>query len=506
MKNKIIFWLNADFTIFAVAREIQKKYNADFFAIVDITNKPKEFFTNQKLIEFKKTWFYHDEINPNKKPDLEYLKTFEEKYKINLWVLAFNERLFYNFNAYYQFSLDQVLSILEQECKLFENILDEIQPNFLIMFNTMSHYDHLFYEICKRKSVTPLILNDARLGRRWTVSNVPDNFDFLPDSFHGNTNLKTFEELQSLREKFDMYTTVTDMENNFLKSKTKMIMAAIKFLLLNDNSHRKTHYTYFGRTKLKVLFNSLKYYFIEPYRLHFINKNFLHKIDDEQFIYFAFPAEPERTVLLAAPFYTNHLDIVFSIVKSLPIGYKLYIKEHPAMNSRGWRKTSYYKQLLKLPNVKLIHPHIKSEDVIKKSSLVIAISGTSGFEAAFFNKPSIVFTDTNYSVLSNVIRLKSIEDLPEAIRISLTKKVNPLELGEYVETIIANTCEFDLYSFKSDFSNEFYYRSFLVDVPISEEDIKLFLDSHHDMIEPVADEFLKKLNINKENSDKILNN
>ena len=76
MKDKIIFWLNADFTIFAVAREIQKKYNADFYAIVDITDKPKEFFINQKLIEFKKTWFYHDNINPNKKPDLEYLKSF----------------------------------------------------------------------------------------------------------------------------------------------------------------------------------------------------------------------------------------------------------------------------------------------------------------------------------------------------------------------------------------------------------------------------------------------
>jgi len=494
MKDKIIFWLNPDFTIFAIANELQKKFDSDFYAIIDITNKPKEFFINQKLIEFKKTWFYHDNINPNKKPDLEYLKYFEKKYKINLWIFAYNERLFYNYNEFYQFSTDQVLSILEQECKLFESVIDEINPTFLIMFNTMFHYDHLFYEICKQKSVIPLILNDARLGRRWTVSSIPDNFDFLPDSFQENTNLKTFEELQSLREKYDMYTTVTDMENDFLKSKTKMLMAAIRFLFFNDNNHRKTHYTYFGRTKLKVLFHSLKYYFIEPYRLYFINKNFLHKIDNEQFIYFALPAEPERTVLLAAPFYSNHLDMISSIVKSLPIGYKLYVKEHPAMNSRGWRKTSYYKQLMKLPNVKLVHPDVKSEDVIKKSSLVIAVSNTSGFEAAFFNKPSIVFADTNYSVLSNVLRLKSMEDLPEAIRISLTKKVNPLEFGEYLETILANTCEFDLYSFTNDFSNQFYYKSFLVDVPIPEEDLKLFLDSHHDMIEPVVDEFLKKLN------------
>lgn len=494
MKNKIIFWLNADFTIFSIAKEIQKKYDADFYAIVDITDKPKEFFIHQKLIEFKKTWFYHDNIDPEKKPDLEYLRSFEEKYKINLWLLAYNERLFYNFNEYYRFSLGQILSILEQECKLFESIIDENQPNFLIMFNTMLHYEQLFYEICKRKSVIPLILNDTRLGRRWTVSSIPDNVDFLPNSFKGKTNLKTFDQLQSLRESFDMYKTVTDMESKFLKSKSKMMMAAIKFLLFNDFAHRKTHYSYFGRTKLKVLFKSLKYYFIEPYRWNFMNKNFIHKIDDEKFIYFALPAEPERTVLLAAPFYTNQLEVVTSIVKSLPIGYKLYVKEHPAMNSRGWRKISYYKQLMKIPNVKLVHPHVKSEDVIKKSSLVIAISGTAGFEASFFNKPSIVFTDTNYTVLSNITRLKSIEELPNAIRDSLKKQVNPLELGEYVETILANTCEFDFYNFKNDFSTQFYYRSFLVDVPISEMAIQSFLDKHHDMITPVADEFLKKLN------------
>ncbi len=502
MKNKIIFWLNADFTIFAIARELQKKYDGDFYAIIDITNKPKEFFINQKLVKFKKTWFFHDNINPNKKPDLEYLKSFEEKYKINLWILAYNERLFYNFNEYYQFSLDQVLSILEQECRLFESMIDEVRPSFLIMFNTMSHYDHLFYEICKRKSVTPLILNDARLGRRWTVSSIPDNFDFLPDSFEGKTEFKTLEQLQSLREKFDMYKTVNDMESKFLKSKTKMLFAAIKFLFFNDNAHIKTHFPYFGRTKIKVLLKSLKYYLIEPYRLHFINKNFLHKIPNEKFIYFALPAEPERTVLLAAPFYTNQLDVVSNIVKSLPFGYKLYVKEHPAMNSRGWRKISYYKQLIKMPNVKLVHPQVKSEDIIKKSSLVIAISGTAGFEASFFNKPSIVFTDTNYSILSNVIRLKSVEELPEAIRISLTKKINHLELGEYVDTILANTCEFDMYSYKSDFSNQFYYRSFLVDVPILEEDLKLFLDNHNNMINSVVDEFLKKLNTIKEKSTK----
>lgn len=498
MKDKIIFWLNADFTIFAVAREIQKKYNADFYAIVDITDKPKEFFINQKLIEFKKTWFYHDNINPNKKPDLEYLKSFEEKYKINLWVLAYNERLFYNYNEFYQFSEDEILSILEQECKLFESIIDEVKPNFLIMFMTMSHYDHLFYEICKKNSVIPLILNDTRLAKRFCITSIPNNIDFIPEHFTGKTNLTNLEQINQIREKYDVFKLVLDYESNFLKSKLKMIMAALKFLLLNKNTNKKSHYTYFGRSKLKVFFTHLKYTLIEPIRLNFINKNFLTVIQDEKVILFGLPVMPERTILLSAPFYTNLFELIESIVKSLPIGYKLYVKEHPAMNSRGWNKISFYKQLMRLPNVKLLHPNTKSVDLMKKSSLIIVITGTLGFEALCHNKPSITFADTDYSMLSCVTRIKSMEELPLAISTSLTKQVNPLELGEYIETILANSFEFDVHSFRNIFASKFYYQAFLVDVHISEEDLKSFLDEHHDMISSVSDEFLKKLNTIKE--------
>lgn len=493
MKNKVVFWLNADFTIFAVAREIQKKYDADLYAIIDITDKPKDFFINQKLIEFKKIWFYHDHIKPSKNPDLEFLSSFEQKYKINLWQLAYNDRFFYNYNEFYNFSDQEVLSIIEQECRLFENIIDEIKPNFLIMFMTMSHHDHLFYELCKQRSITPLILNDTRLGRRWCVTSIPNNVDFIPVNFTGKTNISNFEQINKIREQYDVFKTILNYESNFLKSKTKMIVAAIKFLFLQNNTNTKSHYTYFGRTKLKVLLTHLKYVIIEPIRLNFIKKNFLDKIQDEKTILFGLPASPERTILLAAPFYTNHLEIIESIVKSLPIGYKLYVKEHPAMNSRGWRKISFYKKLMKLPNVKLVHPNTKSIDLIKNSSLVIVITGTLGFEAACQNKPSIVFGDTDYSMLSCVTRVNSLENLPFVIRNSLTKNVNPIEIGEYIEIVSANSAETDLLSFRNLFATRFYHKSFLVDVSIDELDVKSFLDEYHNMIEPIANEFLKKI-------------
>ena len=121
MSKKILFWFGSDFTHYCLAYYLQKSLNAEFYSVVDITNKPKTFFKDQKLIDFKKTWFYHDHISPkNKSPDLEYLKKIESKYDLNLWKLIMNERIFYNFYNFHNFSYDEVLSIVEQSCKLFE--------------------------------------------------------------------------------------------------------------------------------------------------------------------------------------------------------------------------------------------------------------------------------------------------------------------------------------------------------------------------------------------------
>ena len=50
MKNKILFWLDSDFLDFVLAYYLQEKTNADFYAIIAITNKTKNFFKTQKLV------------------------------------------------------------------------------------------------------------------------------------------------------------------------------------------------------------------------------------------------------------------------------------------------------------------------------------------------------------------------------------------------------------------------------------------------------------------------
>ena len=86
--KKIIFWESGGFLTFLIANSLQKKIDSEFYAVFDITDRKKPFYQNQKLVDFKKIWFFHDYIaKPRKKADIEYLNSFEEKYKnINPWL------------------------------------------------------------------------------------------------------------------------------------------------------------------------------------------------------------------------------------------------------------------------------------------------------------------------------------------------------------------------------------------------------------------------------------
>ena len=391
MSSKIIFWINDDLSGLGLPKILQEKYNFDMFGIFDVTDKPKKFLKKQKLINFSKIWFFHDHIyKTNQKPDKEFLKLIEEKYKVDLRLLASNERFFNKFNQFYKFSSDEILLILEQECKLFEKILDEVKPDFLITGITTLHYNHLFYKICQARGVKILMLRQSYLRGKYIIA----SRTYLIDDakYNEKYNFGSLQEFQNHMKKYDAGTDLVIVKNKFLNSKTKYFQAILKYLFTN-NSNLKTHFTYYGRTKFAVLRITLINEIKKKFRKYFINKNLIRNIENKKsFIYFPLHLEPERSTLISAPLFTNQIEVITNIAKSLPNGYNLYVKEHPVMSIRGWHSIFYYKQIMSLPNVILIHPSVKSEYIIKRSSLVISISSTSALEAGYYNKPSITLS------------------------------------------------------------------------------------------------------------------
>jgi len=244
-----------------------------------------------------------------------------------------------------------------------------------------------------------------------------------PIKTESKSNGKTFEELQIYLKKYDSVKQISKTKKKYKVSSLIKFKKFIKIILVYGGKKYQNQFQRCGMTRRKTLYMMPILYLKRSYSKYFTNKNFKRKIDSEKpFIYFPLHSEPERALSIASPFYTNQIEVITQIAKSLPVEYQLLVKEHPIMEVKGVRSVSDYKELMKLPNVQLMHTSIKQEEFYKKCALVISIGGTSAFECGFYGKPSIVFAETLFSNLSFVYKLQSPEELPNAIRSSLQKK------------------------------------------------------------------------------------
>ncbi|MDE2589939.1 MAG: hypothetical protein KGL95_09790, partial [Patescibacteria group bacterium] len=446
MKEKLLLYVDFQFIHLSLAQILQKKIDCDCFAIVDLNDKPRQFFDKQEIVKFKKTWYYRDHVvKSDKKPDLEYLKSIEDRYKINLWKIAYAERAFYQFNKYYKFTRDEILSILEQECRLFEKIINEVEPDYLLINTSDWHHMHLLCELCRAKCIKVLMLVPTRFGSRMMVSNDLDRMDQAIDYTNIEDKKRTIEQLLEYRRKYDLFKKVMIVKEKTYTYNSKTIKAALQFFLTSGNENYRKNYTNYGKTRLRALFIEGITLLKKKFREQYMNRNFLKESDYKlPFVYFPLHLEPERVLLIGAPYYTNQIEVIKNIAKSLPIGLELYVKEHPVMSVDGWRQTSYYKSIMELPNVSLIHPEVKPDDIIKNCKLVISIAGTTGLEAAFYGKPAVIFSEFWGShLLSTVHKLEKIDNISEAIKKSIEKKVDPKELEFYVGLLERNSFEFD---------------------------------------------------------------
>ena len=204
MKDKIIFWLDSNLTQFCLAYFLQKELDSDFYAIIDATNKTRSFFENQNLVNFKKIWFLHDHTLPLQKPDLDYLSLFEKTHNIELWKLAINDRIFNHHNDFHNFSRDEILSIIENESKFFESVLNEIRPDYVIIHEPYQFPDELFFELVKSLQIHVLTFFSSTFGYRCEIA---QNVHYADDISNIKNKLehKNFNELENYYENFNKY-------------------------------------------------------------------------------------------------------------------------------------------------------------------------------------------------------------------------------------------------------------------------------------------------------------
>jgi hypothetical protein len=236
---------------------------------------------------------------------------------------------------------------------------------------------------------------------------------------------------------------------------------------------------------MKILINSFQ-------KLRFLNKNTVKTYSaDLSFAYFPLHYEPERTILREGEYYSDQVSLIKNISQSLPVNINLLVKEHPEMKSLGWRDLKFYKEILEMPNVKLIHPSISSEKLIQDSKIIITIAGTTCIDALFYEKPSVVFTEINCSSLSCIFVPKNLNELPSLIKKCLNSKVDLIELNHYVNNVQKNTFDCNVFFLATRIAKLLGHGGFVDNAPINEETMKSFLEENKQDFDILAIEHIK---------------
>lgn len=137
------------------------------------------------------------------------------------------------------------------------------------------------------------------------------------------------------------------------------------------------------------------------------------------YVFFGFHLQPESSIDVWAPYYSNQFAVVEAIARSTPPTHRVLVKLHKSdadHYSRG-----ELDRLRRLPGVTIVSPFVPSRDFIEGASLVFVIQGTIGVEAALLGKPVLTFGASKIVEFPSVSKVHSVTDLPALIRAKLSE-------------------------------------------------------------------------------------
>jgi hypothetical protein len=168
----------------------------------------------------------------------------------------------------------------------------------------------------------------------------------------------------------------------------------------------------------------------------------------KQFYAYFLNYEPEMMVNPLGGQYDNQMLAIAQIHQTLPPGMALVVKEHPLQfkSEIGFgylgRTTYFYDFLSSLPNVVLVGEQFSSQEIIDKSTLVLTLNGTVGWEALCRSKPVAVLGGIWYQGAPGTCNLDEIK--------------NPLEVAE----LISEDHSEELRNFFGDLCSRSFFLSF----------------------------------------------
>lgn len=416
------------------------------------------------------------ERSKNIKPDMQRLKEYEKRFgEPFLWNALVADRRIYlgsratleqDYNS--RFSHERMLSILQTGLEEMERLFDSVKPDAVIGFICVTIGEYLAYLVAKSRNIPFLNLRPTRIRNYFFAGeSIFEPSKQLEEAYHQiledgipeELRLKASSYLSEVRMSHAMYEGVLPPPKDSSKKVLSRFFRGVWALALNIGSLTKQYYDYnFGEYRhdnhhrgvfypiwLKKVKRPLRIRYTDfILRQKYIDADRLASID---YAFYPLHKEPEVTLLVYGRPYMNQIEVVRNLARSLPVGMKLIVKEHPA--AIGYHPFSYYKKLLAIPNVILAHPGMTSRELIQNSRFVAIVSGSVGLEAIMVRKPVVILGRVPFSFLPETM-VRHVKDLDR-----LAWNINDLlenhshdeaALIAYISAVIEGSVPVDFYS------------------------------------------------------------
>lgn len=137
------------------------------------------------------------------------------------------------------------------------------------------------------------------------------------------------------------------------------------------------------------------------------------------YVFFGLHMQPESSIDVWAPFFSNQMWVIELLSRSIPPTHKLLVKIHKSDIANYSR--AQLERMRAFPGVELVAPFANTRSFIEKADLLISIQGTIGLEAALLGKPVIMLGDSPIAAFPNVSSIGPISDLPALMRRKLSE-------------------------------------------------------------------------------------
>jgi len=328
----------------------------------------------------------------------------------------------------------------------FEGILLNHRVSHIYYENVSNTFAYFAYIVSRKLNCTYRGLVVSRLPGRYAVTDDPFA-DHIPIEarcekiYHGE-ELLPIEVTEWVRNYIDNLSTSTPDYMKFNKLDDHRVWGRYlrwdKLRKVSDGLRHSgdDHYHAFQiGNPLRFSWQMFKRALARRLRISTLNKLYGH-VADEPFYLYPLHFHPESSTSILAGGYLDEYEVIRNLAFNLPEGARLYVKDH--ISAQGYQSLAFYRRLVSLPNVTLLHPGAPTKELIKKSIAVITLTSTVGYEAVLLKKPVYLLGHVFYKFHPLVTLL----DSPSRIHDVLSQKKEwPLtadELDRYNSSFVAS--------------------------------------------------------------------